>query len=224
MSLMFDDAAREEYLYEGVGKRIRIAKDNQASDSNMISYSITAYDPDGNRIEGGLIGGSRRGAQLMFQYGVGSAAPRAGSAGEFKPTLYWYNSVKWIKVGGDYDNDTQSISLRTKTLGKYAVYLTERSGTFKILSVEPKIFSPDETNPVTGRTRIYFENPDYSEVTSAIYDMSGNQVRKNLPRELETVIYWDGRDSVGAIVPAGVYVYQVEADDKILTGTIVVAR
>jgi hypothetical protein len=54
--------------------------------------------------------------------------------------------------------------------------------------------------------------------------MKGNLVRKNLPRELETVLYWDGRDSGGIIVPSGVYLYQIEVDNKVLNGTIVVAK
>lgn len=68
------------------------------------------------------------------------------------------------------------------------------------------------------------ENPNYSEVTSMIFDMRGNLVRGNLPRELETVLYWDGRDTEGSVVPAGVYLYQVEVDGRIINGTIVVAR
>jgi hypothetical protein len=49
-------------------------------------------------------------------------------------------------------------------------------------------------------------------------------VRRNLPRELETVLYWDGRDTAGTIVPSGVYLYQIEVDGKVLSGTVVVAR
>jgi hypothetical protein len=224
MSLMFDDAAREAYLYEGVGKRIRIVKDEQAAEDSAASYTITAYDPDGNPIEGGLIVGSRRGAQLVFQYGTGNGASRAGATGNLQPTLYWHNTLKWVKVNGEYNSETESIALRTKTLGRYAIRLAERSGTFKIINVEPKIFSPDETNPLIGWARICFENPKGSEVTSAIYDLRGNLVRKNLPRELETVLYWDGRDSGGSIVPSGVYVYQLEVDNTTLNGTIVVAK
>jgi hypothetical protein len=49
-------------------------------------------------------------------------------------------------------------------------------------------------------------------------------VRQTVGRESETVMFWDGRDSNGGVVSSGVYIYQLEADSKILTGTVVVSR
>jgi hypothetical protein len=222
--IIFDDDAKEKYLYAGTEKRIKIVKDEEASNESRTCYSVTAYDPDGNLLEDGPICGSRLGAELIFYYSTDENAPRAVASRALAPTLFWYNSLKWVRVNGDVDPYEQSISLRTKTLGQFSIQYTERSGSFRITSVEPKIFSPDEANTVISRTRIYIENPNYSEVTSAIFDLRGNAVRRNLPRELETVLYWDGRDTAGTIVPSGVYLYQIEVDGKVLSGTVVVAR
>ena len=39
-----------------------------------------------------------------------------------------------------------------------------------------------------------------------------------------TSIVWDGRDSNGAVVPSGVYIYKISAGKEKATGTVVVAR
>jgi hypothetical protein len=223
-AIMFDDDAKEKYLYEGTGKRIRIKKVKEASSDERICYTVTAYDPDDNLLDGRLIGGSRLGPQLVFYYGANETSTRVSSRSKLQPTLYWYNSVKWVRVNGEVDPYDRSITLRTKTLGQFAIQFEERAMSFKVTSVEPKIFSPDEANTVISRTRIYIENPNYSEVASAIFDLRGNVIRRNLPREMETVLYWDGRDTSGTIVPSGIYLYQIEVDGKVVNGTIVVAK
>jgi fibronectin type 3 domain-containing protein len=223
-AIMFDDGAKDKYLYEGEGKRIKIMKDESASGETRTCYTVAAYDPDGNRLEGESIKGSRLGAQLVFYFEAGTNASNAFGRNMLEPTLYWHNSVKWVRVNGEVDPYVRSITLRTKTLGQFAIQYEERAESFKMTSVEPKIFSPDEANNAISRTRFYFENPNYSEVTSVIFDLRGNVVRKNLPREMETVLYWDGRDTSGTVVPSGVYLYQIEADGKVVNGTIVVAK
>jgi flagellar hook assembly protein FlgD len=159
----------------------------------------------------------------VFYGGEASSINRAG--GSLEPALYWYNGVKWIKVGGTVDAVEQSISLRTKLLGRYSVQLAVRSGEFGLSSVEPKIFSPDEVGNVTvGKVRFTISNPDLSEVTVKIYDLEGHLVRTNLERDGEEMIYWDGKDAGGEIVRSGVYLYEIEGANKVITGTVVVAR
>jgi flagellar hook assembly protein FlgD len=98
--------------------------------------------------------------------------------------------------------------------------VTGSPGTFKVNKVEPRIFAPDEGN----RVRFTFENPDFSEVTINIYDITGALVKKNLLREEENIMYWDGRDEDNKKVKGGIYIYQVEAGGEIVTGTIIVAK
>ena len=35
---------------------------------------------------------------------------------------------------------------------------------------------------------------------------------------------WNGRDKTGNYVPSGVYIYQIQAEGKVINGTIVVAK
>jgi flagellar hook assembly protein FlgD len=49
-------------------------------------------------------------------------------------------------------------------------------------------------------------------------------VRRALDREGDNIMYWDGRDKDGTVVKGGIYIYQIEAGNKIFTGTVVVAK
>ena len=57
-----------------------------------------------------------------------------------------------------------------------------------------------------------------------IFDLQGRMVRSQLPEEGQNVLVWDGKDDSGVTVHAGVYIYQVEANGKIINGTVVVAK
>jgi hypothetical protein len=65
--------------------------------------------------------------------------------------------------------------------------------------------------------------------TGAIYARDGQEVRESLgqpvrSRDNRWYLQWDGRDNEGTVVKSGVYLYQVDNDGDMTTGTIVVAR
>ncbi|OGS36255.1 MAG: hypothetical protein A2293_11995 [Elusimicrobia bacterium RIFOXYB2_FULL_49_7] len=95
---------------------------------------------------------------------------------------------------------------------------------FSLTSVNPKIFCPDETDTSLSKVNFAIANPNFSEVSSTIYDINGNVVRVSLTEENAELFSWDGRDSDNNVVSSGVYIYQLEADGKIANGTVVVAR
>ena len=91
---------------------------------------------------------------------------------------------------------------------------------FRLGSVVPRIIIPGSG----GRIRFSFDNPDFSEVTIRIFNISGSLIRKNLPREQENIMYWDGTDDDNHAARNGIYIYQIEVSGKIVNGTIVVAK
>ena len=93
-------------------------------------------------------------------------------------------------------------------------------GLFKLESVTPKIFSPDEGDKVS----FSFINPNFAEVSIRIFDVTGAEVRKNIDRENENTMVWDGKDKDDNMVLGGIYIYQVEADGEVINGTVIVAR
>lgn len=91
---------------------------------------------------------------------------------------------------------------------------------FKLESVTPRIFTPDLGDVV----RFSFENPNFSEVTIRIFNITGAEVKNSLIREQENIMVWDGKDEENNIVSGGIYIYQIEADGEVISGAIVVAR
>ena len=71
---------------------------------------------------------------------------------------------------------------------------------------------PNPFNPVTV---IKYQLPDPAEVTLAIYDVSGRQVRKLVDSQRMIAgahgATWDGRDNSGNPVGSGVYFYVLRA-------------
>ena len=231
VTLMFDDESKELFYNAANGAglvRMKIEKLQDQGSGWLASYSIKAYSSsDGSLLGDDLITNTRVGAKLTLAYSSTEnsiSKTQPSSQQNLQPALYWNNSIKWVKVNGLNDPGASAISIRTKLIGEYAVKMVSPADKFGISSVEPKIFSPNESNITISKARFYIDNPHYSEITSAIFDIEGRVIRTSLPRELETVLYWDGRDSGGNIVPAGVYIYQLEADGNILNGTIVVAK
>ncbi|MBN2408009.1 MAG: gliding motility-associated C-terminal domain-containing protein [Elusimicrobia bacterium] len=91
---------------------------------------------------------------------------------------------------------------------------------FKLESVAPKIFSPSEGDKVS----FSYVNPNFAEVSIRIFDVTGAEVRKNIDRENENTMIWDGKDKDRNTVLGGIYIYQVEADGEVINGTIIVVR
>ena len=206
---------------------VRLDRDSDEGADTICSYRLHAIRRDTNEeLNDILIPRTRLGPRIVISYAKAAAAlesPARAPAVRL-PAMYWNNSVKWVKVNGELDADAGEIALRTKLLGRYAVRYAARSDKFTITGVEPRIFSPDVEGSVVSRVYFYVDNPNVSSVRSTIFDIEGRVIRTSIPRELETVFYWDGRDNEDKIVPSGVYIYQLEADGRSLNGTIVVAR
>ena len=80
---------------------------------------------------------------------------------------------------------------------------------------------PNYPNPFNPETWIPYQLADTSKVTLKIYTDSGLLVREFYLGnqhaghyiDRNKAIYWDGRNSVGETVAAGLYFYQLAADD-----------
>lgn len=94
---------------------------------------------------------------------------------------------------------------------------------FTLTKVTNRIFSPNVADAAVNRVLFSFANPGGDEVTIRIFDVTGRLVRRNLDTQ-GADMYWNGKDQNGATVKGGVYIYQIEASDKVLTGTVVVAK
>ena len=101
-----------------------------------------------------------------------------------------------------------------------SIYFTNSASVFRLTDITPKIFSPDED----GNMRFSFKNPNFAEVTIRIFDITGAEIKGNLTRETEEIMFWNGTDKSDKVVRGGIYIYQVEADGEVFNGTVVVVR
>lgn len=104
-----------------------------------------------------------------------------------------------------------------------ALLAAPAAAAFSLTRVTPRVFSPGEGSADVNRARFHFTS-DGGEVTIRIFDIKGSLVRRNLDSESAGVMYWNGRDQGGSVVKGGIYIYQIEAGEQILTGTVVVAK
>lgn len=95
--------------------------------------------------------------------------------------------------------------------------------------VRPRIITPNGD----GKNDIFwviYTNPMDAEVRGKIYDLDGAEVTDMVQKTsditglLEGALSWDGKDGSGNVVPAGVYIYQLTAEDTVFNGTVFVAR
>lgn len=162
------------------------------------------------------------------------------SSGEL--SIFWNNGIEWIQLGGIPNSANNTISVQTRNAGEFAVRrVSQQYSAFELSSVTPgKIFTPngDSCNDIVT---FQFQNPRGStNIKGKIFDLystfiadlklssllgtlnfAPNCPRPNLSAE---TLAWDGKDSDGNFVPKGIYLYQIEAEGKIINGTIVVAR
>jgi hypothetical protein len=74
-----------------------------------------------------------------------------------------------------------------------------------------------------------YQNPQSSAVTGKIFDIRGTYISdmQNFSDTGATIysgyLQWDAKAN-GLVVPGGIYIYQIQAEGKTWTGTLVVIR
>ncbi|MBI4377297.1 MAG: gliding motility-associated C-terminal domain-containing protein, partial [Elusimicrobia bacterium] len=142
-------------------------------------------------------------------------------------SVFWYNGSKWLQLYGQLDASNQVLSVQTKYLGPYQLRAAERVGSFVFnpAGLTNRMLTPngDGKNDTVVFT---FDNPRFSEVTGKIFDVKGAFVASmyhDPTLDSNTTLVWDGKSN-GAVVPGGVYIYQIEAEGRNYTGTVVVVK
>ncbi len=215
--------ATELYPRNNDGDSIALEVNEKEGGEYLMKYDIRAYR-DEDHIEDFRFMNTRKGAEIIMNYGEPGSAG-GGSVTSSRPlSIFWHNGVKWMRLGGVDDAENERIYTYSRRLGRFALGYGELADEFKLNSVEPKIFTPEEGDYRINEVSFYFENPKGSKVDIRIFDVNGRQVRSNLRRDGENKMVWDGRDESGNIVRGGVYIYRVEAEGKVINGTIVVAK
>jgi len=225
-----DSFINELYAENNGGSPVNIKFNKEENGGFLLSYNIKAEIED-TAVDNFIFKKTRKGAKIVFSYtgAAGSGVMRSASltpartAGQ-QLVLYRHNGVEWVRLGGVSEAAGTRIYTISRRLGRYGIKFAALAAEFTLNRVVPKIFTPEESNTVINSVRFYFENPNFAEVSIGIFDITGAKIRSNLRREGENVMVWDGRNDGGEIVRGGIYIYQIEADGKIINGTIVAAK
>ena len=134
-----------------------------------------------------------------------------------KLAIYYYDGVRWQKVGGLVDPVEQTVSVNTSKAGVYAIKSSAAISYGGKILVYPNPFTPNNDG-VNDSVGFYFDAGTVQPVIK-VYNGSGRVVRT-----LDGVVSWDGKDDSGSVVEAGLYLYHFRLGDLNKTGTVVVAK
>ncbi|MCJ7645751.1 gliding motility-associated C-terminal domain-containing protein [bacterium] len=153
---------------------------------------------------------------------VKGTSVRASQAGR-NLALFWFNGIEWVKLGARTDADEQVLTIKTKKLGMYKNKESFAATEFTLNKVWPRIFTPNNDG-LNDEVYFQYDNPNEKGVVCRIFDVRGALVRQLDIGQTETSFAWDGEDQKGKVVPSGVYIYQLEAEGKVINGTVILAK
>ncbi|HOF61892.1 MAG TPA: FlgD immunoglobulin-like domain containing protein [Candidatus Latescibacteria bacterium] len=97
----------------------------------------------------------------------------------------------------------------------------------EVAAVAPFALFQNAPNPFNPSTTIRFSLPDAGYVKLAVYDVTGALVRTLVEGPVETGIHeavWDGKNTLGAEVASGMYVYRLTGGCGVLTRRMTLLR
>ena len=192
----------------------------------MKSLEFDAYqggrllDPDFKIAERGVL---HLHYELDASSGVTPSAAALRSPSDM--SVYWYNGRAWVQLFGKLDPATQTMTVATRFFGRYQLRAVERTGGFAFdqAGVSNRFLTPNGDGR-NDNVVFTFDNPRDSAVTARILDRQGRVVADALPTgPTGASLVWDGT-SRGRPVPGGVYVYQIRAEGRTYSGTLVIVR
>ncbi len=93
---------------------------------------------------------------------------------------------------------------------------------FSIRKISNRVLTPNGDN-VNDKVVFTFDNDSDLEFSGNIFDLTWSLVTHMSPGPNDDSLQWDGKRQ-GSVVRSGVYIYRIKAEDKILTGIILVIR
>ena len=142
--------------------------------------------------------------------------------------MYWNNGAKFIKLFGQVNPLTQTVTVASARPGQYQVRsLARTQGVHFDLSQLTNRFITPNGDGLNDTATFIFDNPFDSAISGKIFDLRGGSVADMTPGPINgagtTSLQWDGKAG-GRVVHGGIYVYQIRAEDKVFSGTLVVVR
>ena len=134
-----------------------------------------------------------------------------------------WNSITEVELQGD------AIQAASKAAGAEALPLALEADLRTSEAAAPGAFELGQSypNPLVEATTIAYRLPQAAQVTLAIYDVAGRQIR-TLVRERQAAgrheVAWDGCDGAGRPLPSGLYLYRLVAGAQRQARTLTLLR
>ncbi|MBN1898873.1 MAG: Ig-like domain-containing protein, partial [Spirochaetes bacterium] len=131
--------------------------------------------------------------------------------------IFYYDGAVWTRVGGTLDAGLDKITVTFKKMGIYAVFEDRNTYTGDLDKVlvdcQPRVFKPSEWI----ETSISFELPKPVKYSLKVYNIAGKLVKVLADgvdgQPGQNVVFWDGKDLKGELVPNRIYVLALVIED-----------
>ncbi|OGS20073.1 MAG: hypothetical protein A2252_08575 [Elusimicrobia bacterium RIFOXYA2_FULL_39_19] len=114
--------------------------------------------------------------------------------------------------------DIKALAVTGKEKKQLAVVDTE----FKFKEAVPNPFTPNGDG-INDKVVFNVNNPNNEEIEIKIFELKGFLIRTLIFAYSETPL-WDGTNNEGRLAEGGIYIFQLKAGNKIIKGTIVLAK
>lgn len=129
--------------------------------------------------------------------------------------VMWWDGFEWRVLGTKVDRELNLASANIKHFSYYAV--------FPAAALTDDDYRPKERIITPASVDGYNDLATFGAVSGEdiinIFDVTGQKIR-----QIKGDITWDGRDENNEMVESGIYIYQIKLKDKVISGTVVVAK
>jgi len=129
-----------------------------------------------------------------------------------------YNALPFSVTAGDFNSDgSQDVAILWND-GLHIYFNDDEVSIPPVHRNLPEQFMVYQNypNPFNGQTQAQFYLPQPGEVESAIYDITGKEVKRYYPRKYpqgRNVMRWDARNQHGKEVSSGVYIWKFKSQE-----------
>jgi hypothetical protein len=130
-----------------------------------------------------------------------------------------------MQMFGKLDAVNQVMNVETKYLGQYQLRVAERvtDFNFNAAGLSNRMITPNGDGK-NDAVEFKYDNPRASAVSGKVLDTKGSFVASMTQcPDVADCLRWDAA-SGGRVVPGGVYIYNIEAEGRTFTGTVVVIK
>lgn len=242
-SLILDTAGNGYVVAPGLRSHVFIPKDGveelapDASTAYRIAAATEAFTNELGTILSAVRFDVLHGTKTLsepFRFESGARTrleftPQAGASVNARPveidetSIYWHNGAKWSKIYGRPYAADGWVESDVEYLGRFQLRALTRGKDFFFnpATLSNRFITPNGDG-LNDKVVFTFDNPRDSRVTGRIFDVRGRLVT-TFERTNQFTAEWDGKAN-GTPVEPGIYLYRLEGDSIVATGTLVVMQ